>query len=97
MTTSRLSRLADQFMQENPKHDDHGVRVNEFMLQIERAGHADATWSESEWVETLMKLGVPDDEVDDQLENVAGWGVVDDGAWQSPEEKVLWDKLFEPA
>lgn len=99
--TTRLSRLADQFMdeslKENPQHGDSGVRVNEFMLKLEQEGRADATWSEEEWVEALTKLGVPDDEIDDQLENVAGWGVVDDGAWQSPEEKLLWDKLFETA
>lgn len=97
---TRLAQLADQFMsgslKENPQHGDSGVRVNEFMLEIEQKGYADATWSEEDWVEALTKLGVPDDEIDNQLENVAGWGVVDDGAWMAPDEKAVWDKLFDP-
>lgn len=96
---SRLTQLADQFMneslKENPSHDDSGVRVNEFMLKLEDEGFDDATWTEEQWAEALTKLGVPDDEIDDQLENVSGWGVVDDGAYMSEDEQQIWSKLFE--
>lgn len=94
---TRLDQLAEQFneqLKNNPS--DAGSRVNQFLLSLQQGGIETALWDETAWSDALRKLGVPEEELYDQLENVAGWGVIDDGAWMAPDEKAVWDKLFAP-
>lgn len=85
MATSDLNKLAGEFMhkdklQANP--DDSGVRVNEFVAELQAQGADVGRWSEEQWFEALRKLGVPEDDLADEMENLASWGVVDNGVWR---------------
>ena len=57
--------------------------------------HADTQWPHAPEMVMKYLADVPDDEIDDQLENVSGWGVVDNGAYASEDERQVWSRLFE--
>ena len=85
--SSLLLELADQFSkrpQRNPPVKDVDTRVNEFIAEVQAKGLDLGKWTEDEWILALRKLGLDDEEIADALENVAGWGVVDNFSWESP-------------
>ena len=81
-----LIDLAEQFKarpRSNPAVVDKEARVNEFLLNLQSSGADLGKWTENEWILALRKLGLNDEEIADSLENVAGWGVVDNFSWES--------------
>lgn len=68
-------------LQANPKLET-GVRVNQFIAQVQAQGQDLSRWSEDEWWAALRELGVPEDEIIDQIQNVASWSVVDNTTWK---------------
>lgn len=68
-------------LQQNPKLET-GVRVNQFLAQVQAQGQDLSRWSEDEWWVALRELGVPEDEIIDQIQNVASWSVVDNTTWK---------------
>lgn len=80
-----LLELAEQFSkrpQRNPPVKDVNSRVNEFIAEVQANGADLGKWIEEEWILALRKLGLNDEEIADALENVAGWGVVDNSSWE---------------
>jgi hypothetical protein len=78
-----LAKQALNFVRRNPRRnppdeDEIDERVQGFCIEKKRQGENLSEWSEEEWREALVTLGVPDEELGTCLEEVASWGV-DDG------------------
>ena len=82
-----LILLVDQFNKRplhNPPVGDVRVRVEEFIAEVQAGGADLGRWTEDEWIRALRKLGLNDEQIADELENVASWGVVDNRTWEDP-------------
>jgi len=79
-----VSVFKAQHMRENPG-DDTEMTLNAFLYEIQKSGNDLSSWSEDEWWEALRRFGFDEEDIPDALENVAGWGVVDNFVWALPE------------
>lgn len=79
-----LLQLAEKFNARplrNPPVGDAKTRVNEFIAEVQAKGGEMGRWTEDEWILALRKLGLNDNQIADSLENISGWGVVDNFDW----------------
>lgn len=83
-------------MRPNPPLDPQAL-FNDFLNQIqEHKGQDVSEFSEEEWRRVLPEFGIEDpDQIVAALENLAGWGVVDNYVWSSPIEQDIDDEIKE--
>ena len=86
---SDLTKLSNQFFfggdyVPNPEPVieviDSGALLNEFLVELQQAGGDITQFSEDDWKTLLQeRFDVSEDELGDFLEQLASWGVVDNG------------------
>lgn len=86
--SSNLLDLVQEFdgsLKENPAPSS-SIKYVMFLQQIQNRGADMSRWSEDDWSAALRKLGVPEDDIPEVLEDVASWGMVDNFEWATPIE-----------
>lgn len=84
-----VDRYFDTAYRPNPPLDPEAL-FNDFLAQVQRQGKDLSEYDESDWRTVLPDFGLDDaDRAIDALENLAGWGVVDDFVWESDVEEEI--------
>ena len=86
-----LLALADDFLRSahRPNPPDPERQLNAFIRDVQSRGYDLSEWTEPDWRGALEAFGIEGDRAVDALENVAGWGVVDNFVWASPSEEDI--------
>lgn len=96
---SNLDNLTDAFlrqkMQANPPagYEDAEMALNAFVAAMQEQGVDLGKWSEADWRVNLLKFGFDHDEVNSALENIGGWGVVDNFVYETETEQAVEEEV----
>ena len=86
-----LKNLVADFMRSEHRRNpaDPALSLNLFVNDIQSKGYDLSEWTETDWLSALNDFDIHGDKAIDALENIAGWGVVDNFVWASPSEEDL--------
>jgi hypothetical protein len=92
-----LQRLVGDFFSNyhhpNPPLDAPAL-FNDFLNQIQEQGKDLSEWDESDWRGVMSEFGLETEgAVLDALENLAGWGVVDNYTWETTTEQEIEEEI----